>query len=94
MCNFKRQVTDRMWIDEKYLENMDVTAPVRSYWKNNFRLYNTGGNVAKMVNEKGIVKGGSWRDDSEYLKIDSKFTYDGKAQVSVGFRDFAEILEE
>ncbi len=94
MYNYKQKVKDTMWIEGKYVENMDVTVPVKSFWKNNFGLYNMGGNVAEMINEKGIVKGGGWRDDSEYLKIESKYKYDGKANASVGFRYFAEIIEK
>ncbi len=94
MYNFKRQLKDTMWIEGKYAENMDVTVPVKSYWKNNFGLYNMGGNAAEMINEKGIAKGGSWIDDSEYLNIDTKYKYDGRAQTFVGFRYFAEILEK
>lgn len=93
MYNFKRQLKDTLWIDGKYVENADVTAPVQSYWKNNFGFYNMGGNVAEMMDEKGIAKGGSWRDDSEYLKIDTKYKYEGNAQTFIGFRYFAEIQE-
>lgn len=93
MYNFKRQIKDTLWVDGKYVENRDVTAPVRSYWENKFGLYNMGGNVAEMVSKKSILKGGSWRDDAEYLKIISKMDYDGKAQPSVGFRYFVEILD-
>jgi formylglycine-generating enzyme len=91
MCNFKRELND---IDKKNTDNADITAPVNSYWKNNFGLYTVSGNVAEMINEKGIAKGGSWRDGSEYLKIDAKYKYDGNAQTFMGFRYFAEILEE
>ena len=94
MYNYKRNLVDTLWVDGKYVENADVTAPVKSYWKNNFGIYNMSGNVAEMINEKGVAKGGSWRDDSKYLKIDSRYKYDGKAQASVGFRYFAEILEK
>jgi formylglycine-generating enzyme required for sulfatase activity len=94
MYNYKREVKDTLWVDGKYIENADVTAPVKSYWQNNFGLYNMSGNVAEMINKKGIAKGGSWRDDSEYLKIASKYEYDGKAQTYMGFRYFAEILEK
>ncbi|MBS1637188.1 MAG: SUMF1/EgtB/PvdO family nonheme iron enzyme [Bacteroidetes bacterium] len=41
-------------------ENADVTTPVQSYTKNAFGAYNMIGNVAEMVLEKGICKGGSW----------------------------------
>ena len=94
MSNFKRGEGDTMGVAGKLNDNADITAPVFSYWKNNFGLYNMSGNVAEMVNEKGIAKGGSWRDNPESLKIAATYTYDGKAQPFVGFRYFTEIIEE
>lgn len=94
MCNFKRELKDTLGVNGKFVGNADVTAPIKSYWKNNFGLYNMSGNVAEMINEKGIAKGGSWRNESEYLKINEKYKYDGNAQTFVGFRYFAEILEK
>lgn len=93
LYNFKRQLKDTLWINGKFVENMDVTAPVKSYWENEFGLYNMSGNVAEMINEKGIVKGGSWIDDSEFLKIMNKYSYDGKPKPFVGFRYFVEVIE-
>ena len=94
LFNYKQELSDTMWIDGKYYENTDVTAPVKSYWKNNFGIYNMGGNVSEMVYEKGIIKGGSWREDSEFMKIKNKNYNDGKAQSNVGFRYFMEIVEK
>lgn len=94
MCNFKSELKDTLWINGKHVTNADVTVPVNSYWKNNFGLYNMGGNVAEMLNEKGLTKGGSWRDNQKYLKIDINYKYDGNAQPFVGFRYFVEILEK
>ena len=45
--------------------NTDVTAPVNSYTKNYFGLYNLIGNVAEMTSEKGICKGGTWNNRLE-----------------------------
>ena len=63
----------------------DVTAPVHSYWKNHMGLYNLLGNVAEMVEEKGICKGGSWRNRLEQCRVgkDQQYT---KAESWVGFR--------
>jgi len=63
----------------------DVTAPVYSYWKNSFGLFNMTGNVAEMVSEKGISKGGGWRNNLEECRIgkDAQYT---KPTAWLGFR--------
>ena len=56
--------------------NADVTAPVASYYPNGYGIYNMSGNAEEFVLEKGISKGGSWRDPGYYLRIRSKEEYD------------------
>jgi formylglycine-generating enzyme required for sulfatase activity len=63
----------------------DVTAPVYSYRKNSFGLFNTFGNVAEMVAEKGICKGGSWRHRLEECRAGKDITY-RKPESWLGFR--------
>jgi len=94
MSNFKRDEKDSLTTNDKYFENADITAPVKSYWENNFGLHNMSGNVAEMISEKGIAKGGSWKNEAEFLKIENKYKYDGKASPFIGFRFFAEIIEK
>lgn len=50
-------------------DNADVTAPVHSYWPNDYGLYNMTGNVAELVQQKGFSKGGSWKSYAHKLKI-------------------------
>ncbi len=64
---------------------MDVTAPVYSYWPNSFNLYNMIGNVSEMVLEKGISKGGSWRNILEECRIGKDIPYE-KTSAMLGFR--------
>lgn len=63
----------------------DITSPVKSYEKNALGLYNMLGNVAEMVQEKGICKGGGWRNRLEECRVgkDQEFT---KANSWTGFR--------
>lgn len=66
-------------------DNADVTAPVNSYEKNFIGLYNMLGNVAEMVQEKGICKGGSWRNRLEECRVGKDQTFTS-ANSWVGFR--------
>lgn len=63
----------------------DVTAPIKSYGKNYFGLYNMIGNVSEMVAEKGISKGGSWWHKLEECRPGKDITYD-KPTSWLGFR--------
>lgn len=85
LANFVRAAGDHI-INEK----ADVTAPVFSYWPNEYGLYNMAGNVAEMVSEKGISKGGSWKNKAHELKISHKTRYK-KADDHTGFRIVMEV---
>ena len=63
----------------------DVTAPVYSYWKNAYGLFNLYGNVAEMINEKGICKGGAWCNLLEECRPGKNMAYE-KPTSWLGFR--------
>lgn len=67
------------------VNHYDVTAPVKSYWKNKFGIYNLLGNVAEMVSEKGISKGGSWINNLEDCRVGKEIIYQ-KPTAWLGFR--------
>ncbi len=82
-----RWMTDS--ISKKYYKENnkypDVTAPTYSYWKNNFGLFCAFGNVAEMVSEKGISKGGSWRNTLEECRAGKDIPYT-EPTAWLGFR--------
>jgi len=49
MANYKRGRGDNMGIAGRLNDNADVTAPVYSYWPNDYGLYNMAGNVSEWV---------------------------------------------
>ncbi|MCB0853589.1 MAG: SUMF1/EgtB/PvdO family nonheme iron enzyme [Bacteroidetes bacterium] len=70
-----------------------ITAPVESYEKDEMGLYNIFGNVAEMVAEPGISKGGHWWSTGYALKVDEKESYNSPNPF-VGFRVMMEIITE
>lgn len=54
-------------------------------------LYHLLGNVAEMVQERGVTKGGSYRDPLEACTIKARGTYSGPAP-HIGFRCVAQIV--
>ncbi|MFN8300791.1 MAG: SUMF1/EgtB/PvdO family nonheme iron enzyme [Chitinophagales bacterium] len=49
LANFKRGRGDNMGISGRLNDNADITAPVKSFWPNDFGLYNMAGNVNEWV---------------------------------------------
>ena len=78
---------------EHHLDSRDggfFTVVADAYFPNSFGLYNTSGNVAEMVMEPGVAKGGSWEDTPENCKISSRKKYSAPSPA-VGFRVFMEV---
>lgn len=94
MANFKRGDGDTLGVAGHLNENADITVPVYSYWPNKFDIFTMSGNVSEMLNEKEIIKGGSWANTSDFLRIDTKIKYDGSPKPYIGFRYFMEIIEK
>ena len=62
-----------------------ITGPVNSYHPNDYGVYCMSGNVAEMIADSSITKGGSWGSLPYYLQIASSEPYKG-ASPYVGFR--------
>ncbi len=69
------------------------TAQVKSYYPNDFGLYNICGNAAEMIVEKGIAMGGSWNDYGGDVHIRSQAEYI-KPLPTVGFRPVIVVKEK
>ncbi len=75
--------------------NCDIIAPSKSYWPNNFGIYNMSGNVAEMLQEEGRTRGGCWASRAPFLEINGKDEFQGftKPSPKIGFRYFIEIVD-
>lgn len=70
---------------EKHGSYQDVTTTAYSYYQNKFGLFCIFGNVAEMVSEKGISKGGSWRNLLEECRPEKELPYT-EPTAWLGFR--------
>ena len=95
MANFSRGRGDYMGVAGILNDGADITAPVRSYWPNQFGLYNLSGNVAEMLQEEGRTRGGSWSSRAPYLEISGVDPFEGfsKPSPEIGFRYFVEVVD-
>ena len=69
-------------VDDKFF----ITSPVKSYYPNQFSLYNMCGNVAEMVAGGKMAKGGSFFDPGSDVRIDSPGNHHKIPSPMVGFR--------
>ena len=107
LCNFKQFGDQRISFDstsksykvipfftEPGLHDRAVyTSPVNSYLPGPFGIHNFSGNVAEMVSEKGIAKGGSFYSTGYDVRIQSTINY-AKSSPEIGFRVFMRVLEQ
>ena len=78
----------KMWVKESMILHgvgKQLLIPVNSGSPNRYGFYNMIGNVAEMVAEKGISKGGSVLNALEECEIANRITYD-KSSRTLGFR--------
>jgi formylglycine-generating enzyme required for sulfatase activity len=74
---------------------IEYPKPVKCYPPNKFGLYDMAGNAEEYVIEKGITKGGSWKDTGYYLRINVDKNYGplDTASSTRGFRFVMEVLK-
>jgi formylglycine-generating enzyme required for sulfatase activity len=101
LCNYKHTVFTLDSATKKYIESPEpnaikgttITAPIHSFYPNSFGIYNMCGNVAEMIEEKGIAKGGSFLEPAYNVRISSEKIYN-KTQADIGFRIALKIIEK
>jgi formylglycine-generating enzyme required for sulfatase activity len=72
LANCNKGSGDIMGIAGSLNDGGDVTCSVSDYWPNNFGIFHMAGNVAEMVAEKSICKGGAWNKGPHKLVISSQ----------------------
>lgn len=93
-CQHKR-ATSRFSLKLTCSNNQIVPLPIFSNPKSHYNLYKLAGNVEEYVAEKGITKGGGWKDTGYFLQNCVSQTYDSTNAVSTdrGFRVAMEIVK-
>jgi len=86
-CNFSGNN-----IEDINADKCQITCPVKSYFPNSLGIYCIDGNVAEMINEIGIAKGGSWKHREEEYNLEKDYCYT-TPEVWLGFRCVCEVLK-
>lgn len=76
-----------------YFLRFDTPYYAYSFYRNNFGIYNMIGNVAEFIEEKGVAKGGSFRDTLPNSKISDRRNYDAPTN-DIGFRCICEVEQQ
>ncbi len=74
-------------------DSQNIIESTKSFEPNAIGIYNMSGNVSEMIQEKKIVKGGDWKHNSEYCKVDAQLSWDGTPKPYIGFR-FVMVVKE
>jgi hypothetical protein len=72
-------------------DGSDYMGRIDNYLANKSGFFNTFGNVAEMIDKKGIAKGGSWYNTYEEATFDKQQTYT-TADPGIGFRIVMEVI--
>ena len=85
----------KVWVKESLVfyqegNGNDIFFPAKSGYPNSFGFYNMIGNVAEMIAEKGISKGGSTFNPLAECGIDNQVPYT-KPSAGLGFRCVCEV---
>lgn len=65
-----------------------LTTISKSYWPNDYGIYNMCGNVSEWLSNAGACIGGNWNSPLEFISIDAaaEFPYSTAASPFIGFR--------
>lgn len=74
-----------------YFLQFDTPYYTYSFYRNDYGIYKMIGNVAEFIEEKGIAKGGSFRDELPNSKITARRKYD-RPSDDIGFRCVCEVV--
>lgn len=78
--------------DDSTKKEMTIIAPSKSYFPNQFGLYNMSGNVAELVSDDTVAMGGSWYDTGYDVRVESEQPAT-QPRSTIGFRVVAVIVK-
>ncbi|MFT5859177.1 MAG: sulfatase modifying factor 1 [Flavobacteriaceae bacterium] len=80
-----------VWSVNSSTGDADLTAPAKSYFPNDYGLYNMNGNVAEMVSDGDLAVGGDWNSPGYDIRNQSVKKFE-ETHPTVGFRIVATYL--